>query len=139
MKKTVVLLFVSFIAFSCGHTIADDDIAKLNGYWEIHEAIMADGTKKDYTVNPTIDYFEMKGKTGFRKKVMPQFDGTYRVNDLSEKIEVVQEDGKTFIKYTTEYAKWKEQIIDLNDEELVLKNEHDLEYHYIKPKPFSVK
>ena len=139
MKKTVVLLFISIIALSCGHGVSDKDLAKLNGYWEIQEAIMADGTQKEYTVNPTIDFFELKGKTGFRKKVMPQFDGTYRVNDLSEKIAIEQKDGKTFVNYTTEYAKWKEEILNLNDDELVVKNQHDIEYHYKRPKPFSVK
>jgi len=139
MRKTVVLLFMSVMALSCGHNVSSEDLTKLNGYWEIQEAVMADGAKKEYPVNPTIDYFELKGKTGFRKKVMPQFDGTYRVNDLSEKIEVLQKDGKTFISYATQYAKWKEEILELNDKELVLKNQHDIEYHYKKPKPFSVK
>lgn len=139
MKKTVVLLFVALITFSCGHSVSDEDLAKLNGYWEIEEAVMADGTAKEYTVNPTIDYFELKGKTGFRKKVMPQFDGTYRVNDLSEKIAIVKEEGKTYISYTTEYAKWKEELLELDDKELVVKNQHDIVYHYKKPKPFSIK
>ncbi|MDV6168459.1 hypothetical protein R1T16_08465 [Flavobacterium sp. DG1-102-2] len=139
MRKTVVLLFISVMALSCGREIAAEDLAKLNGYWEIQEAVMADGTQKEYTVNPTIDFFELKGKTGFRKKVMPQFDGTYRVNDLLENITIEQKEGKTFVNYTTEYAKWKEEIIGLSQEELVVKNQHDIEYHYKRPKPFSVK
>ncbi|MFD2601028.1 hypothetical protein [Flavobacterium suzhouense] len=139
MKKSIVFLFVSFIALSCGHTVSDADLAKLNGYWEIEEAIMADGEAKEYKVNPTIDYFELKGKEGFRKKVMPQFDGTYRVNDLSEKIAIVNENGKTYISYTTEYAKWKEELLELDEEHLVVKNQHNIEYHYKKPQPFSVK
>ena len=139
MKKTVVLLFVSLLAFSCGNSVSEEDLAKLNGYWEIEEAVMADGTKKEYTINPTIDYFELKGKEGFRKKVMPQFDGTYRVNDLSEKISIVTADGKLYVSYTTDYAKWKEEIVALSDDGLVLKNNHDIEYHYKKPEPFTVK
>lgn len=139
MKRILVLLFASFFALSCGHGVSDTDLPKLNGYWEIQEAVMADGTKKEYKVNPTIDYFELKGKEGFRKKVMPQFDGTYRVNDLSEKIAIEQKDGKTYISYTTDYAKWKEEVLELDDKELVVKNQHDIEYHYIKPQPFSIK
>lgn len=139
MKKIAVLVFISLIVLSCGNNISDADLAKLNGYWEIEEAIMADGETKEYTVNPTIDFFQLKGKTGFRKKVMPQFDGSYRVNDLAEKISVINEDGKTYISYTTDYAKWKEEIVTLSEEELVLKNNHDIEYHYKKPQPFTVK
>ena len=139
MKHIAVLFFVSFFALSCGHSVSDEDLPKLNGYWEIEEAVMADGTKKEYKVNPTIDYFELKRNEGFRKKVMPQFDGTYRVNDLSEKIAVVKKEGKIYLSYTTEYAKWQEEVLELDDKELVVKNQHDIEYHYKKPQPFSIK
>ncbi len=138
MKKTLLLL-VFFAAVSCGIAIDDENLKNLNGYWEIQEVVMPDGSKKDYKINPTIDYFELKGKEGFRKKVMPQFDGTYLVNDVSEKIVITQKDGKTFVNYTTEFAKWQEEILSLDDDELVLKNSHEMEYHYIKPEPFTVK
>jgi hypothetical protein len=139
MKKTILLLFVSIVALSCGNSISEADLAKLNGYWEIETAVMPDGSEKEYKVNTTIDFFDLKGKTGFRKKVMPQFDGSYRMNDLSEKISIVQDSGKTYISYVTDYAKWKEEIVELNDKKLVLKNNHDMEYHYKKPEPFTVK
>lgn len=139
MKKTILLLFVSIVTLSCGNSISDSDLAKLNGYWEIETAIMPDGTEKEYKINTTIDFFELKGKTGFRKKVMPQFDGSYRMNDLSEKISIVQDSGKVYVSYVTDYAKWKEEIVKLNDEKLVLKNNHGMEYHYKKPEPFTVK
>lgn len=139
MKKTILLLFVSIVALSCGNSISEADLAKINGYWEIETAKLPDGSEKEYKVNPTIDFFELKGKTGFRKKVMPQLDGSYRVSDLSEKISIVQHSGKVYVSYVTDYAKWKEEIVELNDEKLVLKNNHNMEYHYKKPEPFTVK
>lgn len=139
MKKTILLLFVSIVTLSCGNSISEADLAKLNGYWEIETAVMPDGSEKEYKINTTIDFFELKGKTGFRKKVMPQFDGSYRMNDLSEKISIVQDSGKTYVSYVTDYAKWKEEIVELNDKKLVLKNNHNMEYHYKKPEPFTVK
>lgn len=139
MKKIVLLVVTSCILFSCSGSVSEDDIAKLNGYWEIESVIMPDGSEKDYTVNPTIDYFEIKANAGFRKKVMPQFDGTYKVNDGSEKIAISRKDDKTFIDYTTTYAKWQEELISLDDDELVVKNQHGIEYHYKKPEPFTVK
>jgi len=132
-------LLPALIVISCGNPVSDADLKELTGYWEIEEAILPDGTAKEYTINPTIDYFEIKGKAGFRKKVMPQFDGSYRVNDLSEKINITVEEGKTYINYVTAYAKWKEEIVELSDAELVLRNNHDMEYRYKKPKPFTVK
>ncbi|RZJ52740.1 MAG: hypothetical protein EOO45_31675, partial [Flavobacterium sp.] len=124
---------------SCNSSISDSDLQKLNGYWEIETAVLPDGTEKEYTINSTVDYFELQGKKGFRKKVMPQLDGTYLMNNVMENISIAEEDGKTYINYTTLYAKWKEQILKLDSDELVIKNAHGLEYRYKKPQPFSVK
>ena len=137
--KTVLFTMICFMMLSCNSSISDSDLQKLNGYWEIETAVLPDGTEKDYTINSTVDYFELKGKKGFRKKVMPQLDGTYLMNNVMENISIVEEGGKTFINYTTLYAKWKEQILKLDSDELVIKNAHGLEYRYKKPQPFSVK
>jgi hypothetical protein len=137
--RNIFYILLCFSAISCGNSVSDSDLEKLTGYWEIETAVMPDGSKKEYKINTTIDYFELKGKEGFRKKVMPQLDGKYLVNPLSEHIKITQEDGKTYINYSTEYAKWKEQILELDDDELVVKNNHEMEYHYKKPVPFSLK
>jgi len=138
MKKLPVLCLIFSVLVSCDKTYSDAELSKINGYWEIESVVMKDSVK-EYNINSTIDYFELKGKAGFRKKVMPQINGTYRVNDLSEKVEIVQDSGKTYIQYKTDYAQWQEEILELNDEELVLKNNHDIEYHYKKPEPFTIK
>lgn len=138
MKK-ICLALLAFIIVSCGNSVSESDLPKLNGYWEIETAVLPDGSEKEYTVNSTIDYFEIKGKEGIRRKVMPQLDGTYRMNDMYEKITVTKMDDKTYLNYVTEYAAWKEEIVELDDEHLVVKNEQGMEYHYKKPQPFTVK
>lgn len=137
--KNILLLLVCIVLLSCTGTIDDNDLQKMNGYWEIEQVTMPDGSDKDYKVNPTVDYFELKHKAGFRKKVMPQFDGSYRVNNISEKISITNKGDITFINYTTPYAKWKEQIVEVDDDELVLKNDHGIEYRYKKAEPFTIK
>lgn len=139
MKKAFSLFLVALFFVSCKQHIDEKDLVKMNGYWEIEKAEMPDGSKKEYTVNTTIDFFEIKGKKGFRKKVMPQLDGTYLMNDLSENIEVVNKEGDLVLSYATPYAKWKEEIITLSDDKLVVKNDQDIKYYYKKSKPFSVK
>ena len=139
MKKLLILFVLPMLAVSCAKAINETDLQKLNGYWEIKEVIMPDGTKKEYTVNSTIDYFKLEGKEGVRQKVMPQLDGTYMTNDLSEKITITEEEGKTYIQYKTDHAQWKEQLIELDENILVVKNEQDIEYHYVKPEPFTLK
>ena len=139
MKKTILILFISFLSASCKQPISSSDISKLNGYWEIEKVELPDGDKKEYKVNETIDFFKITDKKGFRSKVMPQIDGTYLTNDLKEDVVVVLKDGDATIQYKTNYANWNEEIIELSKDKLVVKNQQDLEYHYKRPVKFSIK
>lgn len=138
MKK-ICWLPVVLLLLSCHSNVKKEDLAKLNGYWEIKQVELANGEKKDYKINETIDYFEVKANAGFRQKVMPQFDGRYKTNGIKETIKIVAKDNDFFIEYNTKYGKWQEEIIQLADSTLVLKNKDKLEYTYKKFKPFSLK
>ena len=138
MKK-LGILFISIVLISCQSDVKKEDLNKLNGYWEIKQVKLADGEKKDYKVNETIDYFELKENAGFRQKVMPQFDGKFRTNGIKENIKIVEKENNFVIEYNTNYGKWLEEIIELADSTLVLKNKDNLEYTYKKFKPFSFK
>lgn len=138
MNKIIIFIVV-ILLFSCQKEVKKEDIKKLNGYWEIMQVTKSDGEKKDYKVNETIDFFEVKNNAGFRQKVMPQFDGTFKTNNLKETIKIIDSNKVFFIEYTTEYSKWKEQIITIEDSILVLKNKDNLEYKYKRFKPFSLK
>ena len=133
-----VLLF-TLLLISCHSNVKKEDITKLNGYWEINQVKFSSGKTKDYKVNETIDYFELKSNKGFRQKVMPQFDGKFQTNGIKENIKVVENDNSFFLEYNTKYGKWKEEIISIEDSILVLKNKENLEYTYKKFKPFSFK
>ena len=138
MKK-IILFFVFGIILSCKQSISESDLQQLNGYWEIEKVELPDGDKKEYKVNETIDFFKIDGNKGFRKKVMPQLDGTYLTNDIQEDIVIAVKDGDAIIQYKTTYASWNEEITELTKDKLVVKNEQDLEYHYKRPAKFSVK
>ena len=137
--KRILLLIVLVSALSCKQKITEADLSNLNGYWEIEKVELPDGDKKEYKVNETIDFFKIEANKGFRKKVMPQLDGTYLTNDIQEDIVIAVKDGDATIQYKTTYASWKEEIIELTKDKLVVKNEQDLEYHYKRPVKFSVK
>ena len=138
MKKIGLLIFV-FALISCHSNVKKEDLKKLNGYWEIKQVTLPDGKTKDYKVNETIDYFELKDNQGFRQKVMPQFDGKFKTNDIKETIKIIKKDDAFFIEYATKYGNWKEEIITIEDSTLVLKNKSNLEYTYKKFKPFLFK
>lgn len=129
MKYFVLLVFT--ILVSCTEKISVKEISNLNGYWEIEKVELPDGSSKEYKINESVDYFEVNDSLkGFRKKVIFQLDGKLLANDVKENIEVVSIDDLMFLNYTTEYAKWKEEIIELTQQKLILKNEHGISYFY---------
>jgi hypothetical protein len=148
LANVPVLLFIMLL-ISCHSNVKKEDIKKLNGYWEIKQVKFSTGKTKDYKINETIDYFELRHPeasgqfenkvVGFRQKVMPQFDGKFQTNGIKENIKVVENDNSFFLEYDTKYGKWKEEIITIQDSILVLKNKENLEYTYKKFKPFSLK
>jgi hypothetical protein len=138
MKK-ITTLFLTLLLISCQSEAKKEDLGKLNGYWEIKQVTLADGETKDYKVNETIDFFEVKDNAGFRQKVMPQFDGTYKTNGIKESLKIFEVDNTYFIECKTDYGKWNEEIITIEDSTLVLKNKQNLVYTYKKFKPFSLK
>jgi len=139
MKNIVGFLFVSFLLTSCQQKIVSSDISKINGYWEIEKVVFEQGKDKNYTINESYDYFEIgKDNTGFRKKVMPQLDGTFLVNDTQENVKVRFENDKVFLDYSTPYAKWSEELIAISNDKLVFKNAEKKEYHYKKATPINL-
>lgn len=139
MKNTFAILFLSFLFFSCQQTIKPEDISKINGYWEIEKVVFDEGEDKEYVVNESYDYFQFDNNNkGFRKKVMPQLNGTFMVNDTYENATVRFEDDKVYLDYSTDYAKWSEELIAISDQELVLKNAEKKEYHYKKAEPLNI-
>lgn len=144
MKNSLFTLAFVFFFLGCNQKIEKNDIYKINGYWEIEKVILKDGDKKEYKVNETIDFFDLKENKGskiigFRQKVMPQFNGKFITNGDSESIIVSNSNGSYYVNYTTQFGKWKEEIIEIKDSTLVLKNKDNIKYQYKRFKPFSLK
>ncbi|MDP5199601.1 lipocalin family protein [Flavobacterium sp. DG2-3] len=138
MKNTFIVLFVSLLFVSCKQEIKPADIAKLNGYWEIEKVVFAKGEEKEYKMNETFDFFQIKNNKGVRTKVMPQFDGTFLTTDTFENVSVRFAGEQVFLDYKTDYTKWSEEIISLSDDKLVVKNPQKIEYHYKKAAPINL-
>lgn len=138
MKNSIKIVLLSLLFLACNPKIASSDIAKINGYWEIEKVVLANGTEKEYTINDTYDFFEIKNNSGFRKKVMPQIDGTFLTNDASEEVNVLFEKDKTYLNYSTSFAKWKEELLSLSDTEMVLLTTDNNAYHYKKSGPLNL-
>jgi hypothetical protein len=139
MKNTVLILFLSFLMLSCQQKIKKEDIAKINGYWEIEKVAFKEGKDKDYTINESYDYFQIgKNLVGIRKKVMPQLDGTFIVNDTYENVKIRFVDDKVYFDYSTDFAKWTEELVKLEKDKLAFINAEKKEYFYKKATPIKI-
>lgn len=139
MNKIVGFLFFLFFFISCQQKVKSEDIVKINGYWEIEKVVFDQGKNKEYGVNESYDYFKInRNNKGFRKKVMPQLDGTFIVNDTYENVQVRFENDKVWFDYSTPYSKWTEELIVISEKELIFENSEKKEYYYKKAEPINI-
>jgi hypothetical protein len=139
MKNLVTIVLFSFLLVSCKQQIQSTDIPKINGYWEIEKVVFDDGEDKEYTANQNYDYFQIGiNNQGIRKKVAPQLDGTFLVDDSFEKVSIRFQEDKAYLDYATPYMKYTEEIIALSAEELVVLNAQKKEYHYKKATAINI-
>lgn len=139
MKNCIIIFLTSFLFIACKQKIQSLDIPKMNGYWEIEKVVFDQGEDKEYGANQHYDYFQIgKNNQGIRKKVAPQLDGTFLVNDTYENVSVRFQDDKTYLDYSTPYMKYSEEIITLTSDELVTTNAQKNEYHYKKATAINI-
>lgn len=132
MKKIIFTLLTGiFLLVSCQEKQnPEEQLKSLNGYWQIEKVNVSKDSVINYQINPIVDYFEMDGHKGYRKKVRPKLDGTYTASEDSEKIEAKIENDSLRLYYSTPYDKWKETVLHAGNDKLSLKNEEGKIYHY---------
>jgi hypothetical protein len=137
MKHYFYLLLLTTILISCTSKPKKEDIAKLNGYWEIEKVDFPDGNKKEYQVNEFIDMITIKNNIGSRQKVAPQLDGSFLKGTLQDEIKIVDSLDCYYLKTDSKFTKWEEKIISISDNEFALENEAKIVYHYKKFVPYD--
>ncbi|WAC03299.1 lipocalin family protein [Lacinutrix neustonica] len=137
MKHLLTLLVLTLLLTSCSKN-PEQFIEHLNGYWEIESVTLADGTKKEYTVNETIDFITITDSLkGFRKKMQPRFDGKYDTSHAIEALELRLENDSLNIYYTTQYDHWKETVLMANTHQLQIVNQNNIVYLYKRFTPIT--
>ncbi len=137
MKHFFYLLLLSTALISCTSKPKKEDIAKLNGYWEIEKVEFPDGNKKEYKVNEFIDLISVKNNKGIRQKVAPQLDGSFLKGTLQDNIKIVDSADCYYLKTNSKFTKWEEKILSVSDEIFVLENEAKIVYHFKKFVPYD--
>ncbi|TVZ47167.1 lipocalin-like protein [Olleya sp. Hel_I_94] len=136
MKKTYYLLLIVLVGCSKN---PEDLKQHLSGYWEINEVTLSNGTKKVYNINETIDYITIdKDSVGFRKKLKPNFNGTYQTSKDVEHFIFKIENDSLNLYYKTPFANWKETILHASKDKLQIMNQNKDLYLYKRYTPITV-
>lgn len=136
MKKLIWLFCI--VLLGCSNN-PESYIEHLNGYWEIEEVTLANGQKKTYKFNETIDYISVNDSLkGFRKKLKPGLNDTYFTSDDAEAITLKIENDSLNVYYATPYTNWKETIIEASPDKLKVVNENNKVYLYKRYTPINL-
>jgi len=138
MKHILPILLIVWF-WSCNDSsINKEDLHHLNGYWEISEVEFPDGSIKEYGINPTIDFIQLQEDKGYRKKMKPQFDGTYDTSKDVEDFEV-SHDNETFaLRYKNEFSEWEEKLVQLDSVSFSVTNQEGVTYKYKRFEPIKI-
>jgi len=138
-KSIVSMVLVWFFLLGCENNQPEKMIAHLSGYWQIEKVSLSTGTTKDYNFSETIDYIEVQDSmTGFRKKMKPRLDGTYKTSRSLERFRLKIKNDSLHIYYTTPFDNWKETVLKANEDQLLIINAQKDIYSYVPYKPISI-
>ncbi len=131
-----VFILLFFISCKKDHSTV---INNISGYWEIEHVKFSDGSKKNYTINETIDYIEVnKDRTGFRKKMKPTFSGTYITSENKQSFKIKIENDSLNVYYKSAYTSWKETILSSSKKHLEIVNQNNVVYLYKRYTPLNL-
>lgn len=130
MKRVDYLLWIFVLPFWGCTSLTQSDITLLEGYWVI-ESVRAHGEIFQPRGNaPAVDYYYFyKQNNGTKIKMTPQFNGSFKRSQDQARFVVQHIDNRFYLNYATALEPWREEIITLNKQELVLYH-NEKTYHY---------
>lgn len=131
----IYYLLVFTLLLGCTSKVSKAQIDVLNGYWVITEAKAPNGETRPYLGVVEVDFFELVGTKGFREKLKPLFNNQF--NKTNDKVDfTVSFDEKTcVITYFKQQHNWKEEVVQLSEDELQLKDIRGVVFSYKRFQP----
>ena len=136
--KTIISISLVLLLASCAKGVSKEDLVYIDGYWEIEKVKFPDGQTKEYSVNATVDYFEVTDMAGYRKKVQPLLDGSYQTSDDAENFTIHESNGDLLFRYKNNLSEWEEKITLLTTTQCVFVNQEQITYYYKRYEPLNL-
>ena len=135
MNRIISFIFIINIIYSCS---VENNIETLNGYWEI-ESVKKEGQLiKKYPFSNTIDFFQIEGLKGYRKKVNPQSDGRFMVTLHKADLSISKEKGEFTLKYLNKSESYFERIVKIDSQQLIILDKEGYIYKYNRYTPLEI-
>ena len=128
MNKSYLLCFFIFCS-GCKKQITPIDLKLLNGYWNIDFVAHKDQTFYPKGTVKLLDYYNVEGLNGARKKVQPQFENKFLITEDLNNFKVIFKSDNCYLSFETVWDQWQEKIVELSTNKLVLEHQ-DKRFHY---------
>lgn len=128
MNKSYLLCFFIFCS-GCKNQITPSDLKLLNGYWNIDYIAHKDQIFYPKGTVKLLDYYNVEGLNGIRKKVQPQLENKFLVTEDLNNFKVIFRSENCYLFFETVWDQWQEKIVELSKNKLVLEHQ-DKRFHY---------
>lgn len=127
--KQLLTLFTVVLFTSCGSNISDQ-LIHIEGYWNIENVTLPDGSEREFPFSNHMDHFEIEGKLGIKYRVSPTYDGGFvnygsPVNFTCEEL-----DGELQLLFKDGEQSYTQTLVKATETELVLQHENGTIYTY---------
>lgn len=138
MRALPIVLAFLFLQGCSNQKVEPADLHFLNGYWEIRQVEFPDGSTKEYSVNPTIDFISLQQGAGFRKKMQPSIDGTFATSQDAEYFTLLPGSGEFIMRYKKGDGSWEETLESLDSLSFSVVNREGIRYTYERFEPLVI-
>ncbi len=125
------MFFFLFLGFlGCKNRVSEKNLHLINGYWEIKAVILASGKKIEYGANTMVDYWVVKDKKGFKKKVSPKLNGSYVTSDDAIPFRVTNTKEGFYLNFKNGDTAWREKLLALEPDTFTVEDAEKNMYLY---------
>lgn len=121
----------------CNTRPTENDLGKLNGYWEIKKVVLPDGSVREFKVNPIIDHLILKDLNGIRTKVRPMPNGKFETASDGEDFLIEMAKDTIWLRYRSNFGTWREGLLQVSDQGFSVIDTTGTIYDYRKFVPLS--
>jgi hypothetical protein len=127
MKKISSLMLI-FLMISCSSN--EEKIQAIEGYWNIDEVILSDGTDREFPFSNHMDHFEIDGFKGVKNRVSPRYNGSFVSYGNPIYFQWEEKDGDLCLTFQEGDGIYTQKVKKATKKTLVLLHENGTRYTY---------